>query len=74
MKRLVTQELVEDEMDQRLHRLDGDLSGAVKDDVGFVTVLMKASDEMLEKCSENIAVQYCTMILEFLHVLVIFPR
>lgn len=38
MKHLVTQELVEDEMDQRLHRLDGDVSGAVKDDVGFVTL------------------------------------
>ena len=38
MTRLVTQELVEDEMDQRLHRLDGDVSGAVKDDVGFVTL------------------------------------
>ena len=37
-KRFVTQELVEDELDQRLHRLDGDVSGAVKVDVGFVTL------------------------------------
>ena len=35
---------------------------------------MKASYEILEKCSGNMAVQYCTMILEFLHVLATFPR